>query len=79
MDRNALDSVLREHFEELVKHVHKERKAYATGQNPSRAQLWCAVAVLAKEISDLRLKVKSMEKHITVKSNISLKRGLRKL
>ena len=77
--RDKLVPTLREHFNDLLKKVHPEKEAYTSAQNISQAQLWCAIAVLMKEVSDLQLQVKSLEKQIQVKSNSSLKKELGKL
>ena len=77
--RDSLDPVLKEHFNDLLKDVHKEKQAYADARNPTKAQLWCALAVLSKEVSDLRLQIKSLEKQIKPKYNMKLKKELEKL
>ncbi|MSR86068.1 hypothetical protein EXS74_01575 [Candidatus Woesearchaeota archaeon] len=77
--RDKLDPTLKEHFNDLLKKVHSEKEAYTSAQHISQAQLWCAIAVLMKEVSDLQLQVKSLEKHIRVKPNSSLKNALDKL
>ncbi|MDP3728093.1 MAG: hypothetical protein Q8R18_01430 [bacterium] len=77
--RDKLDPVLKEHFNELVKKVHTEKKAYTSAKNISQAQLWCALAVLMKEVSDLELKIKSLEKQKNIKSNKTLKKSMEKL
>ncbi len=77
--RDILDPTLKEHFNDLLKKVHTEKKAYLSARNISNAQLWCALAVLMKEVSDLQLKVKSLEKKLPSKSSSSLKKGMEKL
>ena len=74
MIREKLDPRLKEHFEELVKEVSREREAYA---NSSKAQMWVALTVLAKKISDLEMKVKKLEGNKKV--NTKLKKALKKL
>ena len=74
MIREKLDPRLKEQFEELVKEVSREREAYA---NSSKAQMWVALTVLAKKISDLEMKVKKLEGNKKV--NTKLKKALKKL
>ena len=50
--RDKLDPTLREHFNDLLKKVHPEKGAYTSAQNISQAQLWCAIAVLMREIGE---------------------------
>ena len=74
MISEKLDPRLKEQFEELVKEVSREREAYA---NSSKAQMWVALTVLAKKISDLEMKVKKLEGNKKV--NTKLKKALKKL
>ena len=75
--RENLDPVLQEVFEDLLKDVKKERKAYSSAKDVSKAQLWCAVLVLSKRISDLNLKIKSFE--VDKKVNNKIKKSMGKL
>ena len=77
--RDKLDPTLKEHFNDLLKKVHPEKEAYTSAENISTAQLWTAIAVLVKEVSDLQLHVKHLEKQVKGKSNSSLKKELEKL
>ena len=77
--RDKLDPTLKEHFNDLLKKVHPEKEAYLSAQNISQAQLWCAIAVLMKENSDLQLQVKHLGKQFKGKTNTSLMKELRKL
>ncbi len=77
--RDRLDPTLKEHFNELIKKVHSEKKAYTSAQNISQAQLWCALAVLAKEVSNLELQVKALKKQNTVRDVKKVKKSMEKL
>ena len=77
--RDKLDPILKEHFNDLLKKVHPEKKAYTSAKDICTAQLWTAIAVLVKEVSDLQLEVKYLEKQVKVKRNSSLKKELEKL
>ncbi len=74
-----LDLVLQGLFEELLVDVKKEKKAYTSAKDVSKAQLWCAVLVLSKRVSDLSLKVKSLESKVKVKDNEKLKKSMKEL
>ena len=60
--RKKVDPLLKEHLEVLVKESYRHKKVYSRSKDPSKAQLWCAVASLSKELFDLHLKVKVLEK-----------------
>ncbi len=77
MWQNKLDPAIREHFDDLIKKVVKEKKAYSNANNPSKAQLWSALAVLSKEVSDLQLEVKRLQKG-KKKVNRKIKKTLKK-
>ncbi len=73
MWRDNLDPKIKEHFEALIKEVSKEKSLY---KESSKAQLWVAIAILNKKVSDLELKIKSLEKKN--KPNKKLKKALEK-
>tara|TARA_Y100000310_G_scaffold339468_3_gene432187 strand:- start:1514 stop:1750 length:237 start_codon:yes stop_codon:yes gene_type:complete len=75
--RDKLDPGIREHFEDLVKDVAREKSAYHDSQ---KAQLWVALAVLSKKVSDLELKIKQLEKNKKKKKkNSKLRNSLEEL
>ncbi|HIH15148.1 MAG TPA: hypothetical protein HA360_04570 [Nanoarchaeota archaeon] len=76
--RDQLDPVLKEHFNDLLKKVQTQKKAYITAKNISQAQLWSALAVLMKKVSDLELQVKSLEKQKKIRPPVNLKKNMRK-
>lgn len=73
-----LDSVLKEDFNILLKRVTLEKKAYSCAKDVSKAQLWCAVAILSKEIENLNIRINSLEKSMKGKKNLKLKKSLKK-
>ncbi|MDP3918816.1 MAG: hypothetical protein Q8Q35_02850 [Nanoarchaeota archaeon] len=79
MWRDNLDSSIKEHFEDMINMVSKEKSAYKNAKNPTQAQLWCAIAILSKNISDLELKIKKLEKGSKKIENKNLKKQLEKL
>jgi hypothetical protein len=60
--RNLVDKSLQNHLELQIREASKYKSAYRLSKNPSNAQLWCAVANLSRQIFDLSLKVKFLEK-----------------
>jgi len=60
--RQNVDLGLKDHLEMLIESVHKHRNSYKKSKNPPIAQLWCALADLSKQILDLNLKIKVLEK-----------------
>jgi len=60
--RKEVSPEIKEFLEALVENVHKHKPAYVKSKNPSSAQLWCALANLSKQVFDLNLKLKILEK-----------------
>ncbi len=60
--RKNIDPLIKDHLEAQIKESFRYRKNYIKSKNPSKAQLWCAVAVLARQTFNLSLKVKFLEK-----------------
>jgi len=75
--KDNLDPKLKEHFDELILEVVKEKEAYIEAKDPSKAQLWSAIAILNKKVSDLELELKRLDKKNKV--NQKLKKSLEKL
>jgi hypothetical protein len=75
--RDNLDPKIKEHFEDLIKETAREENAYRSASKPSKAQLWTALAILNKRISDLELELKNLKK--PKKSSSKLKKSLEKL
>ncbi len=59
--RHKLDPVLKEYLEHLVHESSSERKAYAHSKKPGEAQLWVALAMLARENAQLKQENKSFK------------------
>ena len=74
MISEKLDPRLKGHFEDLLKEVSREREVY---ESSSKTQMWVALTLLAKKISDLEMKVKKLEGKKKV--NKKLKKALKKL
>lgn len=76
--RDTLDPTLKEHFNDLLKRVQKEKAAYTSAKNISQAQLWTAIALLMKDVSDLQLKIKNGEKQKHLKNTKQIKKSMEK-
>ena len=74
--REDLDPLLQEHLQELLKVVSKERQTYTQAKNVSHAQLWCALVLLTRQVSDLQLHVKRLEKQVQQKANDKVKKSM---
>lgn len=59
--RNKVEPILRNYLEIQINESSKYKSAYSLSKNPSNAQLWIAIANLAKQNFDLNLKIKILE------------------
>lgn len=60
--RKDVDPLIKDHLEAQIKESFRHRENYNNAKDVSKAQLWVAIANLAKQIFDLNLKVKFLEK-----------------
>lgn len=60
--RENIDPLIKDYLEAQIKESYRYRKGYSGARDVSKAQLWCAIANLAKQVFDLNLKVKFLEK-----------------
>ena len=60
--RKNVDPLIKEHLELQIKESYREKKAYSKARDKPNAQVWVAVANLSKQVFDLNLKVKFLEK-----------------
>ena len=60
--RKNVDPIIREHLESQIKESFRYKKSYSKAKNKNNAQLWIAIANLSKQVFDLNLKVKFLEK-----------------
>ena len=60
--RKNVDPLIKDHLEAQIKESFRHRESYTNSKDVSKAQLWIAVANLAKQVFDLNLKVKFLEK-----------------
>jgi len=62
--RDDVDPLIKEHLEAIISESYRHRTAYKNAKNTANAQLWCAVALLQKQLFDISLKIKFLEKVI---------------
>ena len=60
--RRNVDKTIKNHLEIQINEASRHRKAYIGSKVPSHAQLWCAIANLSKQMFDINLKLKYLEK-----------------
>ena len=70
--KDKLDNAIRDHLNIQLRNSFEQEEAFNSAKNKANAQLWVAIANLSKEIFDLNLKVKYIEKGL--KGNVSKKR-----
>ncbi len=60
--RSYVDPLIQDHLEALVSESAKQRQAYKKADNTANGQLWCALSILSKQVFDMGLKIKILEK-----------------
>lgn len=60
--RHQIDPLLKAHLEALVKETTSHKDAYHKAKNAAKAQLWTANAIQQKQIVELSLRIKFLEK-----------------
>ena len=72
--RNQVDPIIKSHLERQIAESIRHRSSYEQANNPAIAQAWIAIANLSKEIFDINLKLKYLERAL---KEISAKRQLK--
>lgn len=72
--RKNLNKSIRPYIEKLVKESFLYSKEYATAENKGKAQLWVALALLSKQLSEIESKLRLFE---AVLKDISPKKALK--
>ena len=62
--RKKVDSQIAPHLEHHIEESSKQKEALEEAQNPANAQLWIALANLAKQANELTLKMHYLEKAV---------------
>ncbi|MBI2105397.1 hypothetical protein HYT56_01000 [Candidatus Woesearchaeota archaeon] len=65
--RKNIDPILKEHLEKQIRESYVHKNSYSLAKNKNTAQLWVAIANLSKQIFELNLRIKFLEK--TLKEN----------
>jgi len=60
--RNKVDPIIRNYLELQIKDTNQFKEAFSSSKEPSKAQLWIAIANLSKHIFSLEMKIKYLEK-----------------
>ncbi len=60
--RERLESSIRTHLELQIREAAKHREAYLSSNNPAISQIWCAIANLSKQLFELSLKLRFLER-----------------
>jgi len=74
--RKNLDKSIRPYIEKLIGESFNYKKSYTSAKDRGRAQLWVALAILAKYIGDLKLKLNYLEKTLQEVAGPKLKEKL---
>lgn len=61
MWREDLDPEIKAQLSSIVKKSTEFKESYDKADNIGGAQLWCALAILQKELEDQKLKIKLLE------------------
>lgn len=77
--RDGIDKSLKEHLELQVRETALFKNAYTKADNPVNAQLWVAIANLSKQMFDLNLKVKFLEKILQEIARPKVKKDVKEL
>lgn len=63
--RDDVEPLLRDHLEILISESVKQRKAYKKAKKTANAQLWCALAYVAKQNFELQQENKLLQKALS--------------
>jgi len=60
--RERLENSIRTHLELQIREAARHKEAYLSSNNPAVSQIWCAIANLSKQIFELSLKLRFLER-----------------
>nr|MBI4156926.1 hypothetical protein [Candidatus Woesearchaeota archaeon] len=72
--KDKIDNVVKEHLDLQIRKTYDQEEAFNKADNKANAQLWIAIANLSREIFELNLKLKYLEKKQKNKKIKNLKR-----
>lgn len=62
--REGINPIVKSHLETQIKETAAHKAAYSKAKEPTKAQLWIAIANLSRQIFDLHMRIKVLEKGI---------------
>lgn len=62
MWRKKIDKSLKPYLEKFIAETHFQKEALKTANDPSKAQLWIAIALLSRQLYNMEMKLKYLEK-----------------
>ncbi len=62
MWRKKIDKSLKPYLEKFITETYFHDKAFKLAEDPSKAQLWIAIALLSKQLYNLEMKVNYLER-----------------
>ncbi|MBS3155003.1 hypothetical protein J4404_00720 [Candidatus Woesearchaeota archaeon] len=62
--RDNVEESVKKHLELQIRESAKYKEAYDNSANPANAQLWVAIANLSKELFEMNLRMKFLEKTV---------------
>ncbi len=72
--RENLDKNLRPYVERLIKESFEYKKVFDSAKDKGKAQLWIALAILSKQIYDIKLELKYIERTLQDISKLKRKK-----
>ena len=60
--RDSVDPLIKDHLEIQIKEASRHKKAYDQAANKGDAQLWIAIANISKQVFNIELKIKYLER-----------------
>lgn len=68
--KEKIDNVVKEHLDLQIRKTYDQEEAFNKASNRANAQLWVAIANLSREIFELNLKLKYLERQLKNKEKI---------
>jgi len=62
--KDKIDNVVKEHLDLQIRKTYDQEEAFNKAGNKANAQLWIAIANLSREIFELNLKLKYLERQL---------------
>lgn len=62
--RENINPIIKSHLETQIKETTAHKESYMKSRDPTKAQLWVAIANLSRQIFDMHLRIKVLEKAV---------------